>query len=156
MAQANLAYQSKRKREALTHDIRPVIEKKRAKEKRLAQLRVAVVIGFFILGGISLVLSNVQITEQSKKNASLKAEYAELYSANKKKEIEINQKIDLKTVEELAIASYNMNRARSEQIVYIDVKGQDYGVMAKATPQEEESSSDKIHVQNGLVAYLEE
>lgn len=155
MAQENLAYQSKRKKEALMHDIRPVIEKKRKKEKQLSHIKAVVLIAFFIVGGFSLVLQNVQITEQSKKNANLKSEYAELYSANKKKEIEINKKIDLKTVEELAVASYNMNRARSSQIVYIDVKGQDYGVMAKATP-DEDSSDEKIRVQNGLVAYLEE
>ena len=156
MATENLAYQSKRKKAALTHDIRPIIEKKRTKEKRLAHTRIAIVIAFFILGGISLVLQNVQITEQSKKNATLKAEYAELYSANQKKEIEINQKIDLKTVEELAVASYNMNRARKEQIVYIEVKGQDYGVMAKTNPQEDSSAADHFHGQNGLVAYLDE
>ncbi len=156
MAHENLAYQSKRKQETLTHDIRPLIAKRKQKEKALSQLRLTIVIAFFILGGISLILQNVQITEQSKINANLKSQYAELYSANKKKEIEINQKIDLKTVEELAVASYNMNRARKEQVVYIDVKGQDYGVMAKAAPQEEDSSAKKFTVLNGLVAYLDE
>ena len=73
----------------------------------------------------------------------------------KKKEIEINQKIDLKTVEELAVASYNMNRARKEQIVYIDVQGQDYGVMAKA-PTEEHAEDNNFNVHTGLMAYLEE
>lgn len=155
MANQNLAYQSKRTTQALTHDIRPVLEKKRAKEKRLQHLRAAIVIAFFIIGGISLILQNVQITEQSKKNATLKSQYAELYSANKKKEIEINQKIDLKTVEELAVASYNMNRARKEQVVYIEVKGQDYGVMAKNRPQEE-TTEKNFNVLTGLLAYLEE
>ncbi|MBQ7950593.1 MAG: hypothetical protein IJ278_02590 [Clostridia bacterium] len=155
MAQENLAYKSKRNREAYIHDIRPVIEKKQAKDKRLGHLKVAVVIAFFIIGGISLILQNVQITEQSNKNNKLKAQYAELYSSNKKKEIEINQKIDLKTVEELAVASYNMNRARKEQVVYIDVKGQDYGVMAKNTSPEEEPT-ENFNVLTGLMTYLEE
>ncbi|MBQ7792350.1 MAG: hypothetical protein IJ367_02515 [Clostridia bacterium] len=155
MAQMNLAYRSKRNQEAYIHDIRPVIEKKQAKEKRLNHLKAAIVIAFFIIGGISLILQNVQITEQSNKNAKLKTQYAELYSSNKKKEIEINQKIDLKTVEELAVASYNMNRARKEQIVYIDVKGQDYGVMAKAPTQDTESP-ENVNVLTGLMAYLEE
>ncbi len=155
MAQMNLAYQSKRKKEAYIHDIRPTIEKKQAREKRLGHLKVAVVIAFFIIGGISLILQNVQITEQSNQNAKLKSQYAELYSSNKKKEIEINQKVDLKTVEELAVASYNMNRARKEQIVYIDVKGQDYGVMAKAQTHNDDDAENF----NGLsswMAYLEE
>ncbi len=154
MAQMNLAYQSKRKKEAYIHDIRPTIEKKQAREKRMSHLKVAVVIAFFIIGGISLILQNVQITEQSNQNAKLKAQYAELYSSNKKKEIEINQKVDLKTVEELAVASYSMNRARKEQIVYIDVKGQDYGVMAKAQPQQEPDQN--FNGLNGWMAYLEE
>lgn len=155
MAHQNLAYQSKRSREAYIHDIRPVIEKKQAMKKRLGHWKVALVIAFFIIGGISLILENVQITEQSNKNAKLKAQYAELYSSNKKKEIEINQKIDLKTVEELAVASYNMNRARKEQIVYIDVEGQDYGVMAKA-PSQNNSDTNDFNVHTGLMAYLEE
>lgn len=154
MAQLNLAYQSKRSREAYIHDIRPTIQKKQAKEKRLGHLKVAILIAFFIIGGISLILQNVQITEQSNQNAKLKAQYAELYSSNKKKEIDINHKIDLKTVEELAVASYNMNRARKEQVVYIDVKGQDYGVMAKAQPQED--ATENFNGLNGWMAYLEE
>lgn len=155
MAHQNLAYKSKRSQEAYIHDIRPVLKKKQAKEKRLNHLKVAIVIAFFIIGGISLILQNVQITEQSNKNAKLKAQYAELYSSNKKKEIEINQKIDLKTVEELAVASYNMNRARKEQIVYIEVKGQDYGVMANATPIQQEPQN-QLNSFTGKLAYLDE
>lgn len=155
MANQSLAYQSKRSREAYIHDIRPVIQKKQVKEKQQAHWKIAVVIAFFIIGGISLILQNVQITEQSNKNAELKAHYAQLYSSNKKKEIEINQKIDLKTVEELAVASYNMNRARKEQIVYIDVKGQDYGVMAKQI-QTDEAPEENFNVLTGLMTYLEE
>lgn len=155
MAQINHAYQSKRQKEAYIHDIRPKIKKKKATEKRLAHLKAAVVIAFFIIGGISLILQNVKITEQSNQNAKLKAQYAQLYSSNKKKEIEINQKVDLKTVEELAVASYNMNRARQGQIVYIEVKGQDYGVMAKAQPQPEDSESS-FSGPTGWMAYLEE
>ena len=63
--------------------------------------------------------------------------------------------MDLKTVEELAIASYGMNRARSEQIVYIDVPDQDYGVMAKA-PAKEDTSENNFGIQNGMIAYLGE
>ncbi|MBE7019019.1 MAG: hypothetical protein E7413_03975 [Ruminococcaceae bacterium] len=151
----NLAYEHKQRDKAITHDFRPIAEKRRAKEKKRSQLKVTLFIICFIVGGISLIFNNAQITEQSKKNTALKAEYAELYSANKKKEVEINQKMDLKTVEELAIASYGMNRARSEQIVYIDVPDQDYGVMAKATDTSD-SSDDNFGIQNGMIAYLDE
>ena len=74
MAHQNLAYQSRRSKEAYIHDIRPVIEKKKAKEKLLGHWKVAIVIAFFIIGGISLILQNVQITEQSNQNAKLKAQ----------------------------------------------------------------------------------
>ncbi len=155
MSFENLAHQSKKEEAAIVHDFRPIAEKRRSEEKKRLQFRVAVFIFCFILGGISLIVHNTQITEQSKKNASLKAQYAELYSANKKKEVQINQKMDLKTVEELAIASYGMNRARSEQIVYIDVPDQDYGVMAKA-PASEDTSENNFGIQNGMIAYLGE
>ncbi len=155
MAFENLAYQRKPEESAIVHDLRPIAEKRRNKEKKRLQLKIAVCIFCFILGGISLIIHNTQITEQSKKNAALKTQYAELYSANKKKEVEINQKMDLKTVEELAIASYGMNRARSEQIVYIDVPDQDYGVMAKA-PSQDGAADDHFGIQNGMIAYLGE
>ncbi len=151
----NLAYQPKQKEAAIVHDLRPIAEKRRSKEKKRLQFKVAIFIACFILGGISLVIHNTQLTEQSKTNAMLKSQYADLYSANKKKEVEINQKMDLKTVEELAIASYGMNRARSEQIVYIDVPDQDYGVMAKA-PTSQDTSTNNFGIQNGMIAYLGE
>ncbi len=151
----NLAYQRKPEESAIVHDLRPIAKKRRNKEKKRLQFQVAVCIFCFILGGISLIVHNTQITEQSKKNAALKTQYAELYSANKKTEVEINQKMDLKTVEELAIASYGMNRARNEQIVYIDVPDQDYGVMAKA-PSQSGTSSNDFGIQNGMMAYLGE
>lgn len=151
----NLAYKPKRKESAITHDFRPIAEKKRAIEKKRAKLRVAIFILCFIVGGFSLIFHNAQMTEQSKKNVALKAQYAELYSANKKKEVEINQKIDLKTVEELAIASYGMNRARGEQVVYINVPDQDYGVMAKA-PNTGEPTAQNFGIQNSMIAYLDE
>lgn len=151
----NLAYQQKQGEAAIVHDLRPIAQKRRAKEKKRLQFKIAIFIFCFILGGISLIIHNAQLTEQSNVNAALKSRYADLYSANKKKEVEINQKMDLKTVEELAIASYGMNRARSEQIVYIDVPDQDYGVMAKA-PTSQNTSTNNFGIQNGMIAYLGE
>lgn len=155
MAFDNLAYKPKQDEAAIVHDLRPIAEKRKTKAKKRFQFKVAVFIFCFILGGISLIIHNTRLTEQSKVNAALKSQYAELYSANKKKEVEINQKMDLKTVEELAIASYGMNRARSEQIVYIDVPDQDYGVMAKA-PSSQSTSTNNFGIQNGMIAYLGE
>ena len=151
----NLAYHPQPRDAAIVHDLRPIAEKKRNQEKKRLQLRVAIFLVCFILGGISLIIHNSQLTEQSRKNADLKTQYTNLYSANKKKEVEINQKMDLKTVEELAIASYGMNRARSEQIVYIDVPDQDYGVMAMNSSTEPKTTNN-FGIQNGMIAYLGE
>ena len=155
MSFESLAYQPKAEESAIVHDLRPIARKRRAKEQKQLLVKIGIFLFCFIFGGISLIVHNAQITEQGKINANLKAQYAELYSANKKKEVQINQKMDLKTVEELAIASYGMNRARSEQIVYIDVPDQDYGVMAKATALED-TSEHNFGIQNGMIAYLGE
>ena len=151
----NLAYERKHKEAAIVHDLRPIAEKRRAKEKKRLHIKVVLFIVCFIVGGISLTFQNAHITEQSQRNAALKTQYAELYSANKKKEVEINQMMDLKTVEELAIASYGMNRARSEQVVYINVPEQDYGVMAQA-PDTADPYDGNFGIQNGMIAYLDE
>jgi Tfp pilus assembly protein PilN len=151
----NLAYKPLIKNKGHVGDIKHIIKKKPSKKQKATYLKISILIAFFMVASISLLIKNVEVTEQSKRNASLKLQYSELYSQNKKKEMDINKKIDLKTVEEIAIATYGMNRARKEQIVYVDVKGQDYGIVAKAEDEQAEKDK-KINTLTGLLAYFEQ
>jgi hypothetical protein len=149
----NLAYKPLIEKKRRVSDINHIVKKKPRQEQKHTYYRLTIFIVLFMVASISLLLKNAQVNEQSAKNAKLKIEYADIYSQNKKKEIEINKKIDLKTVEEIAISTYGMNRARKEQIVYVDVKGQDYGIVAKTNT--EETKDKKTNTLTGLLAYFD-
>jgi hypothetical protein len=151
----NLAYKPFKINRGPVGDIKHIVKKKVSKQQKSSYLKYTVLIAFFMLASISLLVKNVEVTEQSKKNTALKVEYSNLYSQNKKKEMDINKKIDLKTVEEIALATYGMNRARKDQIVYVDVKGQDYGIVAKGDDPKEDKDK-KIATLTGLLAYFEQ
>lgn len=110
--------------------------------------KLVILLAFFVAGSLLVLGRNVKVTEQSKKVARLKEEYSVLETENRKKEIEISRKVDLATIEEAAVSSCNMNRARQDQIVYIDVQAEDYGVVVQ---QEEQENKGFIR---GLLAYL--
>ncbi len=120
-------------------------------KQRVTMAKFLAVILFFVVGAGILLSKNAQVTEQKNKVADLKKEYNTLVHENKKAEIEINQKIDLKTVEEIAISNYNMNRAKKSQVVYIDVQQEDYAVINGDVDAEEEKNSST----SSLVAYLQ-
>ena len=123
-------------------------DKSRKTQQKITAVKFALVILFFLIGAGSILSKNAQVTEQKNKVSELSSEYNRLVHDNKKAEIEINKKIDLKTVEEIAISNYNMNRAKKSQVVYIDVEQEDYAVI-------NEPSSDKDEdVTAGMVAYL--
>ena len=90
------------------------------------------------------------VTEQSNKVAELKKEYSALETENRKREIEISRKVDIATVEERAISVCNMNRARQEQIQYITVQAEDYGVVTA----QNKDNNEKSGTMWGLLAYL--
>ena len=105
----------------------------------------------------SLLFKTVDINEQKIGLNELKKEYNELCSYNKKLEVDINSKIDLRKVEEIAIAQLDMNQPKKSQIVYISTEPKDYGVVVGG----EDSNSDKsggvlaslIRSLNGYYAY---
>ena len=112
--------------------------------------KLAIVLVVFVVGSVLVLSRNVMVTEQSGKVAKLKEEYSMLETENRKREIAISQQVDIATVEEYAISNCNMNRARQEQIMYVDVQAEDYGVVVNNITDEAESSS----FMRGLLAYL--
>ena len=142
---------SKRGQEVPVTTVRKL--KKREKKVRVNvqnTVKLGTLLALFVLGSLLVLSRNVVVTEQSKKVSELKNEYSVLETENRKKEIEISRKVDIATVEERAISSCNMNRARQEQIMYIDVQAEDYGVV---TPQKEDKE-EKNGIMWGLLAYL--
>lgn len=121
-------------------------KKTRINVDRAVKLSIFLIV--FVLGSLLVLGKNVKVTEQGKKVSKLKEEYSRIETENRKKELEISRKVDLATVEEAAIASCNMNRARQEQIVYINVQAEDYGVVYG------QDEPEKTGFLRGLLAYL--
>ena len=75
----------------------------------------------------SLLVKTASVNEQKSELTAIKNEYNELVNVNKKLEVNINSQIDLRKVEEIAIAKLNMNQPKKSQIVYITTEPKDYG-----------------------------
>ena len=126
----------------------------RQQEKKLRlnltnALKLGFLLAIFVAGSLFVLSRNVAVTEQSEKVSQLKEEYSLIETENRKKEIEISRKVDIATVEEKAIAVSNMNRARQDQIMYINVQAEDYGVVAS-----KEEDDENKGIMWGLLAYL--
>lgn len=135
-----------------THDMTFGKVRQAKKGQKVFGLKCLAVAAVFLVGSLFLLTKNMQVTRQKKKVSQLNSEYTRLLSDNKKAQVDINKKIDLKTVEELAISNYGMNRAKKSQIVYIDVSAEDYGVINSGEEEESEKSEKKFL--SGLMAYL--
>lgn len=125
--------------------------KKKVKVNIGNALKLGLILVCFVAGSLLVLSKNVEVTEQNDKVSKLKEEYSVLETDNRKKEIEISRKVDIATVEEKAISSCNMNRARQDQILYVDVQTEDYGVVSQ---ENKDVAADKKGFIRGLIAYL--
>lgn len=88
----------------------------------------------------SLLIRTVHIAEQSESLSALKEEYTAMINENKQLEVDINTQIDLKKVEEIAIAKLNMNTPLKNQIIYINTAPRDYGEVITPVTEEKNPS----------------
>ena len=144
MYNSNLAHEHFQSPGGRTHDISHTIERRLTREKKALYSKIAIIAIVILLGAMSILAKNVSNTEIGNRVKKLKEEYTLLCTENQKKEVEIGKKVDLKAVEELAVSSYGMNRAKKEQIVHINVNGQDYGVVANLNRPKEEKTNFNV------------
>ena len=110
-------------------------EKTAYKFKIMAKVIVCFVILFFVL------IRYVQIYEAKAAIEKTKSELLNFQRANEQMQVEIDSKIDLKKIEETAKTKFGMRRAEKYQMVYINLKKDDYIENIKA---ENESFAKKI------------
>ena len=104
----------------------------------------------------SLLYKTATITEKQAELMNIKNEYNEILNANKKMEVDINSRIDLRKVEEIAIAQLGMNQPKKSQIVYIATEPRDYGeVIAENAGRKQNGNifASLIKSLNGYFAY---
>ena len=83
---------------------------------------------FYIVAIVStLLVKTATINEKKAELTAIKNEYSAVVNKNKKMEVDINSQIDLRNVEDIAIAKLSMNQPRKNQVVYISTEPKDYG-----------------------------
>ncbi len=130
--------------------------KKDTKKKKKSGMFAFVCAVYIVAIVASLLFKTVEINEQKISLNNLKSEYNELCSYNKKLEVDINSKIDLRKVEEIAIAQLDMNQPKKSQIVYINAEPKDYGVVFSEESDYKDNSNilaSLIKSLNGYYAY---
>lgn len=131
-------------------------KKENTKKNKNSTLFMFICIVYMISIVASLLIKTANITEQRAELTAIKSEYNEILNINKKMEVDINSQIDLRKVEEIAIARLNMNQPKKSQIVYITTEPKDYGeVMAEETGKRKDGNifASLIKSLNGYFAY---
>ena len=88
----------------------------------------------FMLGAAT-VYSRVLIMQAESNVMQKEKELAQLTEQNNYKKIRIEQNVDLKKIEELAITKYGMQRPDKNQTIYVNVIQSDYGEVVKSSKQ---------------------
>lgn len=147
MAYGNLAYKYDNLARIKEEDDKVrAVKKTQSRKVKLKEQRK---LNFFIIAGI-LILSmaayfmiskNVQVHETSDEIKKLQSELAMLESNTSQKMFELEQSVDLDSVEEIASTKLNMQRPEKYQIVYINAQSDD---VAKVTADNVEGIGNQV------------
>lgn len=101
----------------------------------------------------ALIYTNVMMIRAATKTQKLEDELALLTETNKKTEMEINGKLDMKVIEERAVSELGMQRPDNSQIVYVNVKRDTYTEVSDKKPGVHIAASFK-EVIKGIMEYF--
>jgi len=129
-AYGNLAYDdaySKQfdENERIRQEKRLVSRKEKQMMQRRANFRIVCVIAALFFAAYFMISKNVQVNDTAAEIKSLEKELATLESNTSQKMFELEQSVDLNTVEEIAGTKLNMQRPEKHQVVYINIKTDD-------------------------------
>ena len=126
-----------------------------AKKKKNSGLLIFICVVYVVASITSLLFKTASVNEEKAELNRIKNEYEEVLNENKKLEVAINSKVDLRKVEDIAIAELNMNKPKNSQIVYVNTNPMDYGEVI--VPVEKEVSrgvfGSLIKTFTGIFAY---
>ena len=133
------------------------VKKENTLNKKKTSPLFVILCAFYIVAIVSTLLVKTAITtERRAELTAIKNEYSEIVNNNKKMEVDINSQIDLRKVEDIAIAKLNMNQPRKNQIVYISTEPKDYGEVKAENGNEKKNQNifaSLIKTLNGYYEY---
>ncbi len=113
-------------------------ERKNYKRKKMFQARVRLLAGMmlvFVLASVMLYRNAVIINNLSQVN-TLKSELQMAKDKNAKKNVELENKLDLVKVEEIAETQLGLRRIEKYQTVYVAVEQEDYAELKNEKKEE--------------------
>ena len=120
------------------------------KKNKNSYLFIFICVIYMIAITASLLVKTATVNEQKADLTAIKNEYNELVNINKKMEVDINAQVDLRKVEEIAIAKLDMNQPKKSQIIYITTQPKDYGEVF----QKENSKRERGNIFGALIKSL--
>ncbi len=113
------------KRGPVAVDDSKIYEIRKKRKKAVAALCFYLSVVFAL--AVGTIYTKVLVLQAQTNVSALETELAELTKENNDKKISIEQSIDLKKIEEIAISQYGMQRLDKNQTVYVKVVQDDYG-----------------------------
>ena len=137
MRYSNLAYKL---------DEQSYVEEKKVQKKALAtkekrNFRPIICVMVLCMAAYYMISKNVAVYETEQKIKTLEKEIAELQSYTSQRSFELEQSLDLTTIEQVAKTRLNMQRPEQYQIEYVNVNRDD---VTEVTAGEIEGVSNKV------------
>jgi len=89
----------------------------------------------------SVVYTKVLLMQAKTEVSNLEKQYANIVEENTNKKIQMEQSIDLKKIEEIAISQYGMQRLDKNQTIYVKVVQEDYAEIVNEKDNHKEIES---------------
>lgn len=120
-------------------------EKKVIKEQKLPPVRICVKIVIYAilisLAAYYMISKQIAVYETEREIKNLQSQIEDLKSKEVLKNFELEQSVDLGTVEEIATTKLNMQRPEHNQRVYVNITGED---VTEITAEETEGVKSKM------------
>lgn len=130
---------------------------RKTKKKNRSGLLLFICAVYVIASIGSLLFKTANVNEKKNELETIKKQYEEVLNENKKIEVGLNSRIDLRKVEDIAIAKLDMNKPKYNQIVYVNTNPNDYGEVIEAEKETEKESQgifgSIIKTFTGIFAY---
>ena len=131
------------------------IMKEREKKKSLKRARLVVTVLAVFAIACTVLFRNVSIIRAASSVNALTGELEDLKSMNTKKELSLEESLNLNYVEEVATRKLGMKKADNFQTVYIDVMQNDYAEVAQKSTSNETFHGAYSVIKQGAANVLE-
>lgn len=119
-------------------------EKQKAKEIKTAQINFTIVIGIAIICVLFIMYRTVQINESFSEMQAMTKQISEIEKVNSQIAVNVQNNLNLSTIESVATTTLGMQKLSNKQTVYITLDKRDYVEPNVNAEHKEEGFIEKI------------